>query len=164
MTNITKFELKKLQGNYGIFDVPTARLEWLFDYEPFPYNELTDIDEVLKTESTKYFRCNEYIAVRGAGKMFTYGYDMVPVSIAVVHSPQSKCNGKVYPKYFSLNAHFTTIDDCAYSLFITINNKKDYIDGMKMINKFLYEYTYMPDKEEFEKYWSKYDNVSICLN
>lgn len=164
MTNITKFELKKLQKDYGIFDVPSKRLEWLFDYEPFPVNGLMDIDSILQTESKRYFRCNEYIAVRGAGKMFTYGYDIVPVNIAVVHTPQSKCNGKVYPHYFSLNVHFTTIDDSLYSLFINIHDKKEYIDGMERIKQFLYEYTYMPDKEEFEQYWSKYDNVSVCFN
>lgn len=164
---LTKEELiKEHKENYSFNQVPTSRLSSWFYYEPIPTSKLIDINEFIKNniEKTKYNRCNEYIAIRGAGHMFSYDKDIIVVSINTIFSPSYKVSGKTYKEYFVIRVYFLTIDDSARSISLYFNNNDEYIKQIEKVKFYLYQNPYLDTDENFEKYWSQFDNVDVDFN
>ena len=168
MCNFTKEDLIEIfkDNRYKLFKVPTKSLDWLFSYDIIPMSDLVSIDDFIKNNlnTDKYNRCNKYIAVRGAGDMFTYGKDIVPVEISTTYCPKVTVNKVSREQYFYTSAHFTTIDDALYSVSLNVDNKQDYVNAIARLKNFLYEYPQMPDREEFMKYWVDVPKCTVDFN
>lgn len=164
---LTKEQLIEIHNNdklhYLIYE-PTHLYDWFYYYDIIPTSKLTDIKEILKTSSTKYQWFNQYVTLRGAGGMFTYGMDMVPVTIRTVYVPSSTVFRVNRPSYICVNCHFNTIDDSSRSIQFNINTEQDYYKAINDIREFLYQYPYLPSDKDFEKYWESNKNAYIDLN
>lgn len=149
---------------YDLFDIPKEQFSNLFSYGLIPNRELTDIEEIIEFESKKYHRWNEYSAIRLAGKMFTYGRDIVPISVTTVYSPKGTVMGKRYEEFRCVCCNFLTIDDAAFYIRINFDTADEYRNIINKINDFLETYTEMPDSLEFENYWKDYPKCTVDFN
>lgn len=161
---LSKEEIKN-ECTHELLYIPVSRLISWFFYEPIPKSTLIDINEFLKNKGTnKYKICNEYIAIRGAGSMFTYGKDAVVVTIKTIFYSAHVVSGKKYDEYFYIRVYFHTIDDSARGLALHFNDKKGYIKQIERIKNYLYQHPYMDDQDDFEKHWSQFDDVETDYN
>lgn len=157
---LTKEELAK-EDKYSLLSTPVSRLTHWFTYEPIPTCQHVDIDDFIKNNSgtSIYNKCNDYIAVRGSGDMFTYDKEFVVITITSVFKPEEVVNKKKFKEHFYIRVYFHTIDKYGRGLVLKFKNKNDYIKQIERIKIYLYQHPTMENDDDFNKYWTQFDDV-----
>lgn len=166
---MTKEQFKQIyeKNFYDLFDYKQPKIVFadLLDAEPIRCGEHLNKIEILEQQKiikNGFFVFNQYCAIRLAGEMFTYNLDIVPIDFKMVYRTADKFSKS--DAYFTFMFTCHTIDDTSMSLLKSVNNVQELEYLYNASFEFLNQYTKLPSKENFEKYWKHFKISDFSYN